>query len=71
MLHGASSAKIGLSMANITIHMHGSESADRESRFNAVFIAKACLGVGSAFALNPAWDCQQAGKPLVNMIALG
>ena len=61
MLHGASSAKIGLSMANITIHMHGSESADRESRFNAVFILKAGLGVGLPFALNPAQICQQAG----------
>ena len=58
-------------MVNITIGMHRSESADPESRLNAVLIAKAGLGVGLPFALNPARFCDQADQPLVNMIVLG
>jgi hypothetical protein len=50
-------------MANITIHVHRSEIADREGQFKApIFLAKAGLGGGLPFAPYRTRVFQQAGN---------
>ena len=71
MVHGASSAKIGLSMANITIHVHGSEIADREGSLKRHIPRKSWLGRWFALCAEPHPGVSKSGQPLVNMIALG
>jgi len=71
MVHGASSEKIGLSIANITIPVHGSEIADREGSLKRHIIRKSWLGRWFTLCAEPYSVVSKSGQPLVNMIALG